>query len=92
MAVGMPRSLAYQAILNVLEGTAKLLENIDKHPAVMRDMITTPVGTAVRGLMEMESRGVKSALMHTVEEAYRESREIGMRITQNLENLALSTQ
>ena len=50
VAAGMPRNLAYQAILDVLEGTAKLLrENIDRDPAVMRDMVTTPCGHSRKG-------------------------------------------
>ena len=90
IAVGMPRSLAYQAILDVLEGTARLLrKNLDKHPAVLRDMVTTPAGTTIRGIMELESRGVKSALMHTVEEAYRASVMIGEKISRNIEGKEL---
>jgi pyrroline-5-carboxylate reductase len=76
----MPRDIAYKAILDVLEGTAILLKNRDAHPAEIRDEVTTPGGTTIRGLAVMESKGVKSALMETVEAAYRRSSEIGVDI------------
>jgi len=80
VASGMPRDLAYQGILDVLEGTSTLLKNIRVHPAEVRDEVTTPSGTTIRGLMVMESEGVKAALMKTVEETYKRSREIGLEI------------
>ncbi len=80
VASGMPRDLAYQGILDVLEGTSMLLKNVRVHPAEIRDEVTTPAGTTIRGLMVMESEGVKAALMKTVEESYKRSREIGAEI------------
>jgi pyrroline-5-carboxylate reductase len=78
IAVGMPRDLAYMAILDVLEGTASLLRNNSNvHPLEIRDEVTTPAGTTIRGLMVFESHGVKAALMKTVEAAYKRSLSIG---------------
>ncbi|MCI4436478.1 MAG: pyrroline-5-carboxylate reductase [Ignisphaera sp.] len=80
VAVGMPRDLAYKAILDVLEGTAKLLRSRNDHPANLRDEVITPGGTTIRGVMVMESEGVKAALMKTVEAAYKRAAEIGNEI------------
>lgn len=77
VAAGMNRDLAYRAILDVLEGTAKLLKEVPHHPARMRDEVTTPAGTTIRGLMVLESEGVKAALMKTIETSSRRSAEIG---------------
>jgi len=78
VASGMPRDLAYKAILDVLEGTTQYLRsNPSLHPAEMRDAVTTPAETTIRGLMTMESRGVKAALKRTVEATYRRSVRIG---------------
>lgn len=77
VASGMPRDIAYSAILDVLEGTAVLLKSRDAHPAEIRDEVTTPGGTTIRGLAVMESRGIKSALIETIEAAYKRSCEIG---------------
>lgn len=84
VASGMPRELAYSAILDVMEGTAVLLKNRSSHPISVRDEVTTPAGTTIRGLMVMEARGVKSALMETVEAAYRRSLEIGNEIDKEI--------
>ncbi|MBP1358104.1 MAG: pyrroline-5-carboxylate reductase [Sulfolobus sp.] len=84
VASGMPRELAYSAILDVMEGTAVLLKNRNSHPISVRDEVTTPAGTTIRGLMVMEARGVKSALMETVEAAYRRSLEIGNEIDKEI--------
>ena len=80
VAVGMPRDLAYNAILDVLEGTAKLLKNRHVHPVEMRDEVTTPGGTTIKGLMMLESEGVKAAMMKTVEAASLRATEIGEKI------------
>jgi len=84
VASGMNRELAYSAILDVLEGTAKLLKTIPIHPAEMRDEVTTPAGTTIRGLMMLESEGVKAALMKTVETSYKRSAEIGNEIDKQI--------
>ena len=76
----MPRDLAYKSILDVLEGTALYLKSVDDHPEKMRDDVITPGGTTIRGLMVMESDGVKAALMKTIEAAYNRSIQIGNEI------------
>ncbi|ABL79234.1 pyrroline-5-carboxylate reductase [Thermofilum pendens] len=81
VAAGMPRELSYKAVLDVLEGTAILLKNgFYQHPAMLRDDVTTPAGTTIRGLMVLESGGVKATLMKVIEAAARRSREIGNEI------------
>lgn len=81
IAAGMPRDLAYMAILDVLEGTAQLLRNNSKiHPLEVRDEVITPAGTTIRGLMILESYGVKAALMKTIEAAFEKSLSIGEKI------------
>jgi len=81
VAAGMPRELSYEAVLDVLEGTARLLRSkLYLHPGQLRDAVTTPAGTTIRGLMVLESGGVKAVLMRMVEEASKRSREIGEEI------------
>jgi len=82
VASGMPRDIAYKSILDVLEGTAILLRNTNEHPAIVRDEVITPAGTTIRGIIVMESEGVKAALMKTIEATYRRSIEIGIEIDQ----------
>ncbi len=80
VAAGMPRDVAYPAILDALKATAELLEKINQHPASIRDEVATPAGTTIRGLKVMESKGVKAALMETIEEAAKRSAELGEEI------------
>ncbi|QIW23510.1 pyrroline-5-carboxylate reductase [Sulfolobus sp. S-194] len=80
VACGMPRELAYQAILDMVEGTVYTLRKDKTHPVLLRDQVTTPAGTTIRGLMVMESEGIKSAIIKTIEAAYQRSMAIGKEI------------
>lgn len=84
VASGMFRELAYRAVLDVLEGTAQLLRYRNVHPSVLRDDVTTPAGTTIQGIKVMESVGVKSALIQTIETASRRSSELGKILDQSL--------
>ncbi|AOL17336.1 pyrroline-5-carboxylate reductase [Sulfolobus sp. A20] len=84
VACGMPRDLAYYAILDMIEGTIKMLKSNLNHPVMLRDQVTTPAGTTIRGLMVMESEGVKSALIKTIESAYQRAYAIGEEIDKRL--------
>lgn len=82
--IGLPRDLAYSATLDVLEGTAKFLRIYNMHPAILRDEVTTPAGTTIRGLIALESEGVKAALMKTIESSFKRSVEIGKEINESI--------
>ncbi|QKQ99021.1 pyrroline-5-carboxylate reductase [Metallosphaera tengchongensis] len=77
VASGMPRELAYSAVLDMLEGTARNLRSHKGHPAEVRDNVITPAGTTIRGLKVMEEKGVKAALIETVESASKRASELG---------------
>ena len=80
VSMGLPRDVVYRAILDTMKATAELLSRMDRHPAVLRDEVTTPAGTTIHGLKVFESHGVKSALMDIVEAASRRGRELGKEI------------
>ncbi|MEM2597288.1 MAG: pyrroline-5-carboxylate reductase dimerization domain-containing protein, partial [Thermofilum sp.] len=50
------------------------------------DEVATPAGTTIRGLMVLESEGVKAALMKVVEEAARRSRVIGLEVDEKVQS------
>lgn len=85
VACGMPRDLAYNAILDMVEGTVTMLKKCKTHPVFLRDQVTTPAGTTIRGLMVMESEGVKSAIIKTVESAYQRAVTIGKEIDSSIQ-------
>jgi pyrroline-5-carboxylate reductase len=62
-----------------LRGAAEMVLATDEHPAVLKDRVTSPGGTTIAGLRELELGGVRAALMAAVEAAARRSAELGSR-------------
>lgn len=75
--VGMPRELAYKALLDALKATAEHLERSPAHPLQLRDEVTTPAGTTIYGLAKLESEGVKAGLMKVIEASTRRGSQLG---------------
>lgn len=75
--MGLPRQAARDLVVQTVAGTSKLLEATGKHPAEMRDLITSPGGTTIHGLQVLESYSVRGALMDCVEAASKRSAELG---------------
>jgi pyrroline-5-carboxylate reductase len=73
---GLQPSLARELACQLLYGTAKLLAEKDLHPAVLRDQVTTPGGTTIAGLKELEMHSVRGALLAAVEAASERSEEL----------------
>ena len=74
---GLQPDLARKLACQLLYGTAKLLAEQGLHPAVLRDQVTTPGGTTIAGLRELELRAVRGALLAAVDAASKRSRELG---------------
>ncbi|GAB6148751.1 pyrroline-5-carboxylate reductase [Stetteria hydrogenophila] len=74
---GMPRDLAYRALLDALKATAEHLEERPTHPLELRDEVTTPAGTTIYGLAKLEASGVKAGLMSVVEASTRRGAQLG---------------
>lgn len=77
VAAGLPRSLAQLLAQRTLAGTAALLEQKDLHPAQLKDMVSSPAGTTMAGLRQLERSGLRSALLEAVLAAAERSRELG---------------
>jgi pyrroline-5-carboxylate reductase len=77
VAAGLPRSLAQSLALRTLAGTAALLEQKNLHPAQLKDMVSSPAGTTMAGLRELERSGLRSTLLEAVLAAAQRSRELG---------------
>ncbi len=76
LKVGLPRSIAEKASAQVMLGTAKLITDLPEHPARIRDMVTTPGGTTIEAVYELEKAKVRQALMRAVEQATKKSVQI----------------
>ncbi len=77
VAAGLPRSIATQLAIQTVRGTAELLQTKALHPAQLKDQVTSPGGTTIAGIAQLEQAGFRSALIEAVKAAYRRSQELG---------------
>lgn len=77
VAAGLPRAIAYQLALQTVLGTATLLHETKLHPAELKDRVTSPGGTTIAGIAQLEKAGFRSALIEAVKAATTRSLELG---------------
>lgn len=63
---GLPRNTALKLALDTVMGTAKLLAETGMHPAQLKDKVTSPAGTTIYGMLQLEKNGVRGTIMETV--------------------------
>jgi pyrroline-5-carboxylate reductase len=76
VAAGLPRQLAHHLAHRTLAGTAALLHEQELHPGVLKDMVSSPAGTTIAGLRELERAGVRSGIIEAVLAAAERSRQL----------------
>jgi len=69
LKVGIPRDIALKLVTKTLTGTADLLSEKKMHPAELRDTVTTPAGTTIAGIYELERGSLRTSMMNAVEAA-----------------------
>ena len=74
---GLPRDIASQLVLQTLLGSATLLARDSAGPESLRAAVTSPGGTTAAGLRELESHGLRAAILDAVSAATKRSRELG---------------
>lgn len=67
--VGLPRDLALDLVTQTMLGSAKMVQQSGRHPAALRDDVTTPAGCTIGGLLMLEDGKIRSVLARAVEEA-----------------------
>lgn len=77
VAAGLPRAIAAKLALSTVLGTAQLLQKTQMHPAELKDRVTSPAGTTIAGLAELERAGFRSGLIEAVLAAKRRSEQLG---------------
>ncbi|MFO0548402.1 MAG: pyrroline-5-carboxylate reductase [Polyangiaceae bacterium] len=75
--VGLGRDVALMLAAQTVYGAAKLQLETGEHPGRLKDMVTSPGGTAIAGLHTLESGGLRRTLIDAVEAAARRSAELG---------------
>jgi pyrroline-5-carboxylate reductase len=77
VAAGLPRAIASKLALSTVLGTAQLLQETQMHPAQLKDQVTSPGGTTIAGMRELERAGFRSALIEAVQAAKERSQQLG---------------
>jgi pyrroline-5-carboxylate reductase len=75
--VGLPRDLALSLVAQTALGAARMVQNSGRHPAALRDDVTTPAGCTIGGLLMLEDGKIRSVLARAIEEATRIAAKLG---------------
>jgi pyrroline-5-carboxylate reductase len=75
--MGLPRELALQLAAQTVAGSAEMVMRTGQHPAVLRDMVTSPGGTTIAGIEALEQGGARAALIAAVRAATERARVLG---------------
>jgi pyrroline-5-carboxylate reductase len=74
---GLPRDIAAKLASQTVLGAAQMVIDTGKHPAQLRDMVTTPAGTTIEAIASLEHSGLRAALIDAIGKAAQRSRELG---------------
>ncbi|GAB3586367.1 pyrroline-5-carboxylate reductase [Amycolatopsis endophytica] len=75
--LGLPRAVAEKLIIQSAVGAAKMLADTDEHPVILREAVTSPAGTTINAIRELEKHGVRAALLAAIEAARDRSVQLG---------------
>jgi pyrroline-5-carboxylate reductase len=75
--MGFPRRIAEQLVLQTIKGSASFYEQAGRHPATLRNQVTSPGGTSAEALYYLEKAGFRTALSRAIWAAYQRSLELG---------------
>jgi pyrroline-5-carboxylate reductase len=76
VSCGLPRTLADKLAVKTLIGSARLIEESGEHPAVLKNQVTSPGGTTIAAVAQLERSGLRSALIDGVRAAWQRSVEL----------------
>jgi pyrroline-5-carboxylate reductase len=74
--LGLSRENTTELVVQTMFGTAKLLRDEKMHPVELREMVTSPGGTTIRAIRELEQAGVRAAFLNAIQAAMDRGREL----------------
>jgi pyrroline-5-carboxylate reductase len=74
--LGLSREVSTDLVVQTMLGTAKLLRDERMHPVELREMVTSPGGTTISAIRELEQAGVRAAFLNAIQAAMKRSREL----------------
>lgn len=77
--LGLPRDVATRLIVQTMVGSAKMLRDTGRHPVELREMVTSPGGTTIAAIRELERAKVRAAFLDAIEAAKLRGEELSRR-------------
>src|ERR671925_30752 len=74
--LGLSREVSTQLVVQTMLGTARLLRDEKIHPVELREAVTSPGGTTIQAIRELEQAGVRAAFLNAIQAAMERSREL----------------
>ncbi|HEX4255150.1 MAG TPA: pyrroline-5-carboxylate reductase, partial [Streptosporangiaceae bacterium] len=74
--LGVPRATALEMVTQAVYGAATMLRKTGEHPVILREAVTSPAGTTISAIRELENHGVRAAFLAAIESARDRSREL----------------
>jgi pyrroline-5-carboxylate reductase len=74
--IGLPRDLARELVIQTVLGSTRVVDKTGKHPADLRNMVTSPGGTTTEALLELEKGGFRALLLEAVAAAFRKAERL----------------
>src|SRR5579859_944628 len=75
--LGIPRATALEMVNQAVYGAATMLRDKDEHPVILREDVTSPGGTTISAIRELERHGVRAAFLAAIEAARDRGAELG---------------
>ena len=75
--IGLPRDIAEKLVIETVIGSARAVKATGKHPAELRNMVTSPGGTTTEGILQLETGGLRSLLLRAVIAAFDKAKSLG---------------
>lgn len=75
--IGLRRDLAQRMVTQTILGSARYAQSTGRHPADLRNQVTSPAGTTTEGLLVLEKAGLRRAFMEAVRAAYEKAQRLG---------------
>jgi pyrroline-5-carboxylate reductase len=77
VAAGLPRDVALRLDAQTVLGSARMVLDTGEHPGALKDMVTSPGGTTIEGLHELEKGKLRATLINAVRAASEKSKKLG---------------
>ncbi len=74
--IGLHRDIAQELVIQTILGSTRTVEKTGKHPADLRNMVTSPGGTTTEALFQLEKGGFRSLLLEAVAAAYKKAERL----------------